>query len=102
MLCRRLSGSLAKLTRQRLAMYPEYETTTRKLAKYFGVREEELLVTNGGDEALRLFFDAFVDAGTGVLLSASRRFRCTAIMRKSGARGLDVAQIWPGNGISDG
>ena len=34
------------------------------LARHFGVQPEELLLTNGGDDALRVFFDAFVDAGS--------------------------------------
>jgi histidinol-phosphate aminotransferase len=32
------------------------------------VAPEELLLTNGGDDALRLFFDAFVDAGSSVVI----------------------------------
>jgi histidinol-phosphate aminotransferase len=32
------------------------------------VAPEELLLTNGGDDALRLFFDAFVDAGSSVVV----------------------------------
>ena len=60
--------ALAKLASKQLAMYPEYQTPTARLARYFGVRPEELLLTNGGDDALRVFFDTFVDAGTGILI----------------------------------
>ncbi len=60
--------ALAKLTPKMLAMYPEYERGTNKLARHFRVAPEELLLTNGGDDALRLFFDAFVDAGTSVVI----------------------------------
>jgi histidinol-phosphate aminotransferase len=49
-------------------MYPEYQASIRRLAKYFGVRDEELLLTNGGDDALRIFFDAFAEAGSTVLI----------------------------------
>lgn len=59
---------LAKLSPKQLAMYPEYERGTRRLARHFRVRPDELLLTNGGDDALRLFFDAFVDAGSTVLI----------------------------------
>src|SRR4029077_14059253 len=44
--------ALAKLSPKQLAMYPEYQRPTRRLAQYFGVRAEELLLTNGGDDAL--------------------------------------------------
>jgi histidinol-phosphate aminotransferase len=59
--------ALRRLTPQQLAMYPEYEASTKRIARYLGVRAEELLLTNGGDDALRVFFDAFVDAGSAVL-----------------------------------
>jgi histidinol-phosphate aminotransferase len=60
--------ALAKLTPKLLSMYPEYERGTRRLARHFHVAPEELLLTNGGDDALRLFFDAFVDAGSPVVI----------------------------------
>jgi histidinol-phosphate aminotransferase len=60
--------ALGKLTPKLLSMYPEYERGTRRLARHFHVAPEELLLTNGGDDALRLFFDAFVDAGSSVVI----------------------------------
>jgi histidinol-phosphate aminotransferase len=60
--------ALAKLTTKQLAMYPEYRAPTRRIARYFGVRPEELQLTNGGDDALRVFFDTFVEAGSSILI----------------------------------
>lgn len=60
--------TLAKLTVKQLAMYPEYQKPTERLARHFGVSPEELLLTNGGDDALRVFFDTFVDSDTSVLI----------------------------------
>ena len=60
--------ALAKVTSKQLAMYPEYQAPTARLARYFGVRPEELLLANGGDDALRVFFDTFVGAGSSVLI----------------------------------
>src|SRR5882724_1366770 len=60
--------ALAKLTGKQLAMYPEVLKGTAKLARYFGVAQEELVLTNGGDDALRVFFDAFVDKGSRILI----------------------------------
>jgi histidinol-phosphate aminotransferase len=60
--------ALAKLTSKQLAMYPEYQTPTRRIARYFGVRPTELLLTNGGDDALRVFFDTFVDSAGSILI----------------------------------
>jgi len=60
--------ALAKLSSKQIAMYPEYRKSTARLARHFGVRPEELLLTNGGDDALRVFFDTFVEPGTSILI----------------------------------
>jgi histidinol-phosphate aminotransferase len=60
--------ALAQLSAKELAMYPEYEVLTRKLARYFGVSRDELALTNGGDDALRVFFDTFVEPGSHILI----------------------------------
>jgi len=60
--------ALRKLTPQQLAMYPEYVKPTRRIAAYFRVSEHELLLTNGGDDALRVFFDAFAESGKHILI----------------------------------
>ncbi len=60
--------ALARLSAKQIATYPEYEVPTRKLARYFRVSPEELLLTNGGDDALRVFFDTFVEPRTDVLI----------------------------------
>jgi len=63
-----VTHALRQMSGQQLAMYPEYEKSANRLARYFGVRSEELLLTNGGDDALRVFFDTFVDSGSGILI----------------------------------
>ena len=60
--------ALAKITPQQFAMYPEYQKPTARIARYLGVRPEELLLTNGGDDALRVFFDTFVEPRTHILI----------------------------------
>src|SRR5256885_16335157 len=46
--------ALSKLSPKQLAMYPEYQRPTERLARHFGVKPEELLLANGGDDALRV------------------------------------------------
>jgi histidinol-phosphate aminotransferase len=60
--------ALGKMSRKQLAMYPEYQRITARLARHFGVRPSELLLTNGGDDALRVFFDTFVESGSSILI----------------------------------
>lgn len=61
-------AALRRLSGKELAMYPEYQAPTKILAQYFGVKPEELLLTNGGDDALRVFFDTFVEPGSDILI----------------------------------
>ncbi len=61
-------SALRQLSGKELAMYPEYEAPTRVLARYFGVKPAELLLTNGGDDALRVFFDTFVEPRGHILI----------------------------------
>jgi histidinol-phosphate aminotransferase len=65
---RAVRKALANLDTKTIAMYPEYAEGTQGLARYFRVKPDELLLTNGGDEALRVFFDTFVEPDTGVLI----------------------------------
>src|SRR3984885_11516178 len=60
--------ALAKLSAASISAYPEQETVRRKAAKHFGVAPEELLLTNGTDEALSLVTHTFVEAEDEVLL----------------------------------
>lgn len=60
--------ALARLSAKNIATYPEYEVPTRELARSFGVGPAELLLTNGGDDALRVFFDTFVEPDSHILI----------------------------------
>src|ERR1700675_351793 len=52
--------ALRHVNREQLAIYPEYESATRRLARHFRVRPSEMLFTNGVDDALRLLMETFV------------------------------------------
>jgi histidinol-phosphate aminotransferase len=51
-----------------VSMYPEQESVRRELATFFGVHADELLLTNGTDEALHLIADTFVEPNSEVLI----------------------------------
>lgn len=58
-----------KLTAEQVAMYPEYEPTVRWMARWYGVRTNEVTISNGADGGLRQIVDTFVDRGSEVLLA---------------------------------
>ena len=53
-----------------LSRYPEYEECRQTLAKYFGVSTDEVLFSNGVDDAIKLVCDTFVDPGDVLLIPA--------------------------------
>ncbi len=58
------------LSGRRLGTYPEYAAVCAELARHFKVSEDELLLTNGIDDALKLICDTFVDPGGTLLIPA--------------------------------
>jgi len=57
-----------RLSASDLAVYPEYLDARRELAAFFGAGEDELLLTNGTDEAIQVLVNTYVDSGDEVLL----------------------------------
>jgi histidinol-phosphate aminotransferase len=56
------------ISEEDLAVYPEYERARRTLSAFFRVSEEELLLTNGTDEAIQVLVNTYVDDDDDVLL----------------------------------
>jgi histidinol-phosphate aminotransferase len=95
--------ALAKLSAASISAYPEQETLRRKAASYFGVRTEELLLTNGTDEALSLVVNTFVEPKEDVLLVeptyAMYRFYCELAGARIVAPRYDDAMCFPWNNV---
>jgi histidinol-phosphate aminotransferase len=58
------------LSREGLSCYPEYEQSREKLARYFGVSPEEMVLANGTDDALKVICETFVDPGDLLVVPA--------------------------------
>jgi histidinol-phosphate aminotransferase len=56
------------LTPEALTRYPEYQASKEALARYFRVGTEEILLSNGTDDAIKLICDAFVDPDDALLI----------------------------------
>ena len=56
------------LTADALTVYPEYRETKPALAKFFGVGEDEFILTNGTDEAIQVLVNTYVDSGDDVII----------------------------------
>jgi histidinol-phosphate aminotransferase len=60
--------ALSRMTAKEMAVYPEYQESTKRIAKFFGVRPSEIHLTNGIDDALHLIADTFLNDGDSVLV----------------------------------
>ncbi len=56
------------ITEPLLTVYPEYVEARPDLARFFGVAEDELLLTNGTDEAIQVLVNTYVDDEDEVLI----------------------------------
>lgn len=56
------------LSPAQLAVYPEYGEAKRDVAAFFGVPAEELLFTNGTDEAIQVLVNTYIDDGDEVVV----------------------------------
>jgi histidinol-phosphate aminotransferase len=52
-----------------LAMYPEYQSLIKKIAKHNGCKPENICLSNGSDGAIKYIFDAYISSGDSVLLT---------------------------------
>jgi histidinol-phosphate aminotransferase len=58
----------AQLEPSALAVYPEYGEAKEAVAGYFRVRPDQFVFTNGTDEAIQVFVNAYVDDGQEVIV----------------------------------
>lgn len=56
------------LTQENLTLYPEYSEARPRIANYFGVSPDELLLTNGTDEAIQVLVNTFINEGDKVYI----------------------------------
>ena len=64
----RVLAKLQKLTAEGLTVYPEREPVERIVAAHFGLQSNQVLLTNGVDEAIHLLCCAFLDEGDEALI----------------------------------
>ena len=60
--------ALRKITAEEISAYPEYGKFTAKLAESLNIDENEILLTNGSDEAIKLAMDVFIEKGDEVVI----------------------------------
>lgn len=64
----RVLEALGRISRGDLTRYPEREPVERCVAAHFGLAPEQVLLTNGVDEAIHVLCQTYLDPGTEMLL----------------------------------
>jgi histidinol-phosphate aminotransferase len=59
---------LTRISAGDLTRYPEREAIEAQVAQHLGVRSQQVLLTNGVDEAIHALFQTFLDSGDDLLL----------------------------------
>lgn len=77
------------VTADALTLYPEYSAARPKLAKHFGVGEDQILLTNGTDEAIQVMVNAFIDDGDEVMVPEPSYAMYRFYSQLAGARVVD-------------
>jgi histidinol-phosphate aminotransferase len=70
----RVMERLRTVTAERLSKYPEREPIERIVALHFGLQAEQVLLTNGVDEAIHLICCAFLEAEDEALIATPSFF----------------------------
>jgi len=60
--------ALKKVTYDEISMYPEYDTFMNKLASYLNLEINNLMITNGADDALRVIMDTYLDKRDEIII----------------------------------
>jgi histidinol-phosphate aminotransferase len=76
-----------------LAVYPEYGAAKRDLAAFFGVDEDELVLTNGTDEAVQVLINTYVDDHDEVIVLAPSYAMYRFYAEVAGARVREIPYL---------
>ncbi|MGA2356054.1 MAG: histidinol-phosphate transaminase [Terriglobales bacterium] len=93
----RVLKRLHSLSAKDVSLYPEREAGERLVANFLGVAPEQVMLTNGMDEALSLVFTAYLDRGDE-LLFADPTFVMYPML--GAALGAKVARVQSGESLT--
>src|SRR5580692_4906684 len=99
----RVLERLRQLGPEQLASYPEREPVEAKVADMLGIAAQELLLTNGVDEAIHLLCSTYLEAGDEALIVVPTYSMYRIYMMAAGARMISVPAgkdfIFPGDDV---
>jgi histidinol-phosphate aminotransferase len=70
------------INNDQIQLYPEYGDLCKKIATYSGVKENQVMITNGSDQGIELIFNVFTEKGDKVIIpspSFAMLYQCAEI-----------------------
>lgn len=83
------------LTAERLSVYPDYTSVRKALSAFFHVSPDEMLLTNGTDEAIQVLINTYIDDNDEVITLSPSYAMYRFYAEVAGARITEVAYIPP-------
>jgi histidinol-phosphate aminotransferase len=82
---------LRKLQPEQMACYPEREPVEHEVASFLGLRPEQVLLTNGVDEAIHLVCEAYLEPNDDVLIVVPTFAMYQICAAATGARVISIS-----------
>jgi histidinol-phosphate aminotransferase len=86
----RVLARLRELSAADVSLYPQREVGERLVAKFLGIAPEQVLLTNGIDEALLLLFSSYLDPGDELLFADPTFVMYPILGEATGAKAVRV------------
>ncbi len=83
------------LSAEALTVYPDYTSVRRTLSGFFQVAPDELLLTNGTDEAIQVLINTYIDDGDEVITLRPSYAMYRFYSEVAGAKIVEVAYVPP-------
>lgn len=87
------------LTAEGLTVYPDYTSVRATLSAFFKVSPDEMLLTNGTDEAIQVLVNTYVDDGDEVIVLRPSYAMYRFYSEVAGAKVVEVAYVPPAVGF---
>jgi histidinol-phosphate aminotransferase len=85
----------SKLTEERLSVYPDYTSVKRTLSEFFKVGPDEMLLTNGTDEAIQVLINTYIDDDDEVITLKPSYAMYRFYAEVAGAKIMEVPYVPP-------
>jgi histidinol-phosphate aminotransferase len=86
----RVIEAIRSVTPAALCVYPDYARVRQTLSRFFNVAPDELLLTNGTDEAIQVLINTFIDDGDEVIALTPSYAMYRFYAELAGAKLIDI------------